>query len=69
MRIYTVARGDQPLVVVRASHPTEAIDIALAMIPQPLLPRDLDAREPNDAEMVGWLERRQDYMLEPASAG
>jgi len=24
---------------------------------------DLDTREPDDAEMVGWLERRDDYLL------
>ena len=28
----------------------------------------LDVRDPNDAEMVGWLERRSDYAVEERTA-
>jgi len=62
MRIYTVTNANRPLAVVRASDPAEAIDTALALT---ALDRSdaLEVREPNDAEMVGWLERRDDYVL------
>jgi len=68
MRIYTVVKGDRPLAVVRATDPADAIDTALGMIPADLVASALDVREPNDAEMVGWLERRADYVTEPAAA-
>lgn len=68
MRIYTIAEDDQALAVVRASDPEEAIEIARSMIPKEVVRTGLEAREPNDAEMVGWLERRADYVMEPASA-
>lgn len=68
MRIYTIAEGDEALAVVRASDPEEAIEIARSMIPKEVVRTRLEAREPNDAEMVGWLERRADYVMEPASA-
>ena len=62
MRIYTVTKENRPLAVVRASDPADAIDTALALTA--LDPSDgLEVREPNDAEMVGWLERRDDYVL------
>ena len=69
MRIYTVTKENRPLAVVRASDPADAIDTALALTA--LDHRDgLEAREPNDAEMVGWLERRDDYVLtEQVGAG
>jgi len=62
MRIYTVTNANRPLAVVRASDPAEAIDTALALT---ALDRSdaLEVREPTDAEMVGWLERRDDYVL------
>ncbi len=68
MRIYTVTKEDRPLAVVRASDPAEAIDTALEIIPSETGKNQLAVREPNDAEMVGWLERREDYAMEPASA-
>jgi hypothetical protein len=68
MRIYTIAQGDQALAVVRASDADEAIEIARSMIPKDVVRTALEAREPNDAEMVGWLERRADFVTEPASA-
>ncbi|HKW54799.1 MAG TPA: hypothetical protein VJO12_13995 [Stellaceae bacterium] len=68
MRIYTVTKADQPLAVVRASSRLDAIDTALAMTGA-LEPGDtLDVRDPNDAEMVGWLERRSDYAVEERTA-
>lgn len=68
MRIYTVIQGERPLAVVRATDPGDAIDTALGMIPAAVGRAALDVREPNDAEMVGWLERREDYVTETASA-
>ena len=67
MRIYTVTKGDTPLAVVRASNPADAIDTTLAMLPA-ATPEALTVRDPNDAEMVGWLERREDYVTEDAAA-
>jgi hypothetical protein len=67
MRIYTVTRGDRAVAVVRAADAADAADTAAAMLPT--MRRDaLAVREPNDAEMVGWLERRADYVMEPAVA-
>jgi hypothetical protein len=73
MRIYTVTHHDRPLAVVRARHPNEAIETAqeLAWEEAKLsLPAgdELDARDPNDGEMVGWLERRDDFLLVEAFA-
>jgi hypothetical protein len=63
MRIYTVTQADRPLAVVRAASSDEAIDTAIAMA-APAAPVDaFDVREPSDAEMVGWIERRADYLL------
>jgi hypothetical protein len=63
MRIYTVTRGDRPLAVVRAASPSDAIATALTVADQ-MGPLDgIEVREPNDAEMVGWLERRADYAM------
>lgn len=68
MRIYTVTQGDKPLAVVRATDPDDAIDTALGLLPANIARATLEVRDPNDAEMVGWLERRADYVMEPASA-
>jgi len=69
MRIYTVTKENRALAVVRASDPADAIDTALALAA--LDASDgLEVREPNDAEMVGWLERRDDYVVtEQVGAG
>jgi hypothetical protein len=69
MRIYTITRADRAVAVVRASDPADAIDTALTMLPAALASAQLAVREPNDAEMVGWLERRSDYVTEPATVG
>jgi hypothetical protein len=62
-----VTHHSRPVAVVRARYPQEAIDYArgMAEIASVKLPNDeaFDAREPDDAEMVGWLERRDDYLL------
>ena len=63
MRIYTVTRADRPLAVVRAANRAEAIATALALGATPSHD-GLDVRDPNDAEMVGWIERREDYAIE-----
>jgi hypothetical protein len=67
MRIYTVVQGEKPLAVVRAADARDAIDTALDLIPEAIGGTALDVRDPSDAEMVGWLERREDYVTEPAS--
>lgn len=65
MQIFTVTYQDRPLAVVRARYPEEAIESARDMADAALLRfgEDLDTREPDDGEMVGWLERRDDYLL------
>ncbi len=63
MRIYTVTRAGQPIAVVRAASRIDAIDTAMAMMGVIEPEEALDVREPNDAEMVGWLERRADYVV------
>ena len=68
MRIYTVTQRDRPLAVVRAASPTDAIATALMVAEQMGSLDGIEAREPNDAEMVGWLERRADYALAEKTA-
>jgi hypothetical protein len=69
MRIYTITQADRAVAVVRAADPADAIDTALALLPASFAGDDLAVRDPNDAEMVGWLARRSDYVTEPATAG
>lgn len=69
MRIYTVTAGADALAVVRATDPADAIDTALSLAGDESPSGELDVRDPSDAEMVGWLERRTDYLVsELASA-
>jgi hypothetical protein len=72
MRIYTVTCRGRPFAVVRASDPEEAVGaaLALALAPGNIPAASLATREPDDAEMVSWLEQRDDFLLtpEPASA-
>lgn len=68
MRIYTVTKADHPLAVVRASSRVDAIDTARAMTGELEPGEALDVRDPSDAEMVGWLERRADYAVEERTA-
>jgi hypothetical protein len=60
MRIYTVTCNGMPAAVVRADNPSDAVDIAQAMGG---LGGTLAAREPDDGEMVSWLEHRSDHLL------
>jgi hypothetical protein len=65
MRIFTVTLDDRPVAVVRARDRADAVETARDLAPRRLDAADerFDAREPDDAEMVGWLERRDDYLL------
>jgi len=67
MRIYTVTCNGKPAAIVRADNPSEAVDIALELADPFGLDGTLGAREPDDAEMVSWLEHRSDHLL-PADA-
>jgi len=63
MRIYTVTCDGAPAAVVRADNPADAIDTARELAAPIVLRGHLDAREPNDSEMVSWLEHREDHVL------
>jgi hypothetical protein len=67
MRIYTVTCDGTPAAVVRADNPSDAIDTARALAAPVVLKGHLAVREPNDSEMVSWLEHREDHVL-PAFA-
>ena len=67
MRIYTVTCDGQPAAVVRAEDPAEAVAIARELM-EDARPRGVfAAREPNDAEMVSWLEHRTEHLLPEAA--
>ena len=72
MQIFTVMHHERPLAVVRARHPDDAIEAARELAwyegSQRITDDDFGTREPDDAEMVGWLERRDDYLIEKAFA-
>lgn len=63
MRIFTVTVSDQPVAVVRARSADDAIAMACELSGRDDRRDVFDAREPNDAEMVGWIERRDDYVV------
>lgn len=67
MQIFTVMHHERPLAVVRARHRSDAIETARELAwdeARMTLPADeFETREPDDGEMVGWLERRDDYLL------
>jgi hypothetical protein len=63
MRIYTVTCDGAAAAVVRAESPADAADAAQALGEVVGLRGHLAAREPNDAEMVSWLEHREDHLL------
>ena len=63
MRIYTVTCNGRPAAVVRAEDPSEAVDVAREIGEVVGLRGGLAAREPNDGEMVSWLEHRSDHIL------
>ena len=67
MRIYTVTCNGRPAAVIRAESASDAIDAAGEIGRSVGLGGQMAAREPNDAEMVSWLEHREDHLL-PESA-
>lgn len=76
MQIFTVTCDGRPAAIVRAAHAGEAVAIALDLAEERNLlglvagPRRFAAREPKDAEMVEWLNRRVDHLIldEPIAA-
>lgn len=66
MRIYTVTCNATPAAVVRAENPAEAVVTARELGLSDGVRGHLAAREPNDAEMVSWLEHREDHLLPAA---
>jgi hypothetical protein len=66
VRIYTVTCNGKPAAVVRAENPSDAVDTAGELGIAEGVRRYLAAREPNDAEMVSWLEHREDHLLPAA---
>jgi hypothetical protein len=72
MKIYTVTFDGQPLAVVRASDEVDAIATARELAEEQgvrdfIEARHMQVRDPNDAEMVSWLERRDDHLLVTAA--
>jgi len=68
MRIFTVTCDGRPAAVVRAANSVEAVAIARRLASEEghgeeQEVRRFAAREPNDAEMVDWLEHRTDHLL------
>jgi hypothetical protein len=63
MRIYTATCNGKPAAVVRAEDPSDAIGIARELGDTVGLRGTWAAREPNDGEMVSWLEHRSDHLL------
>jgi hypothetical protein len=73
MRIFTVTYEGRPAAIIRAADGDEAIAIARRLASEsgrPVLrdPGRFAAREPNDAEMVDWLEHRSDHLLAELAA-
>ncbi len=66
MRIYTVTCDGAPTAVVRADDISEAVDIGRELALDAGLHGSFAAREPEDAEMVSWLARRYDHLLQEA---
>ena len=75
MRIFTVTCDGRPAAVVRATNRAEAIAVALDLAEQRNLlglvagPRRFDARDPQDAEMVEWLQHHTDHLILDAPVG
>lgn len=66
MRIYTVTRDGTAFAVVRAGNPSDAMTMARELAEPIGLRGMLAAREPNDSEMVSWLEHRSNHLLPTA---
>lgn len=67
MRIYTVTCNGRPAAVIRAETPSDAIGIACELGDFVALHGLFAAREPNDGEMVSWLEHRENHLLSDAA--
>ena len=67
MRIFTVTCNGKPAAIVRADNPAGAVQIARDLAEPYGLDGALAVREPDDGEMVSWLEHRSDHLL-PAAA-
>ena len=69
MRVLTVTRSSRPFAILRARDEAQAVRRACAMAQLPVdaggRGEPLAAREPTDAEMIGWLIRRDDHLLAP----
>jgi hypothetical protein len=63
MRIYTVTCNGRPAAVVRAEDPSDAVGIVRELGESVGLRGSFAVREPNDGEMVSWLEHRSDHLL------
>jgi len=63
MQIYTVTCDGNAAAVVRADNPSEAIDIVRDLAEPAALRGVVAVREPNDSEMVSWLEHRSNHLL------
>jgi hypothetical protein len=63
MQIYTVTCDGRPAAVVRADNPTEAAGVARDLAGPTGLRGALAVREPDDSEMVSWLEHRSNHLL------
>jgi hypothetical protein len=63
MRIYTVTCNGKPAAVVRAEDPSDAVGIARELGENFGLRGNFAVREPNDGEMVSWLEHRSNHLL------
>lgn len=68
MRIYTVTCNGKPAAVVRAENPSDAVGTARELGASGGARGHFAAREPNDAEMVSWLEHREDHLLPQAES-
>jgi hypothetical protein len=67
MRIYTVTCNGKPAAVVRAENSADAINIARELGESVGLGGMFVTREPNDGEMVSWLEHRSNHLLPEAT--
>jgi hypothetical protein len=63
MRIYTVTCDGVAAAVVRADNPTDAVGIARELAEPIGLRGAFAVREPDDSEMISWLENRTNHLL------
>lgn len=73
MQIFTVTHEGRPLAIVRAVNAEQAIAIARELAKEAAMPGMtsdvlLNARDPDDAEMVSWLEKRINHLWNPAES-